>query len=201
VNNVVHPIKAQKAALRRQVAAELLKLSPERQAAESARLRARLQGQELWLNSRNVLLFASMPGEVDLWPLISEALAEGKNVALPRYVSRTRSYVACQVKDMAADVVAGFYGIREPRVECAEEALNRLDFVLVPGVAFDLRGGRLGRGKGFYDRLLANVCGVTCGVAFDEQIVSEVPVEAHDVVLNCILTPTRWVERPRSALE
>jgi 5-formyltetrahydrofolate cyclo-ligase len=65
---------------------------------------------------------------------------------------------------------------------------------LVPGVAFDLHGRRLGRGKGFYDRLLADVRGKTCGVAFDEQIVREVPVEPHDSDVNCILTPTRWIE-------
>jgi 5-formyltetrahydrofolate cyclo-ligase len=76
----------------------------------------------------------------------------------------------------------------------ASAPLNRLDFILVPGVAFDLHGRRLGRGRGFYDQLLANVRGRTCGVAFDEQIVRDVPIEPHDVSLNCILTPTRWVE-------
>jgi 5-formyltetrahydrofolate cyclo-ligase len=66
--------------------------------------------------------------------------------------------------------------------------------VLVPGVAFDSHGRRLGRGKGFYDQLLAFVRGTKCGVAFDEQIVPEIPIEPHDVRLNCILTPTRWIE-------
>jgi 5-formyltetrahydrofolate cyclo-ligase len=66
--------------------------------------------------------------------------------------------------------------------------------ILVPGVAFDLRGYRLGRGKGFYDQLLAAVRGPTCGVGFDEQIVDAVPVEPHDVRLSCLLTPTRWIE-------
>ncbi|MBP9903534.1 MAG: 5-formyltetrahydrofolate cyclo-ligase, partial [Verrucomicrobia bacterium] len=72
--------------------------------------------------------------------------------------------------------------------------LNRLDLVLVPGVAFDPRGGRLGRGQGYYDRLLAGVRGTKCGVAFDEQIVDAVPVGPLDIRLNCILTPTRWIE-------
>jgi 5-formyltetrahydrofolate cyclo-ligase len=65
---------------------------------------------------------------------------------------------------------------------------------LVPGVAFDVRGGRLGRGRGFYDRLLAGVSGAKCGVAFDEQIVDAVPAGPLDIRLNCILTPTRWIE-------
>jgi len=73
-------------------------------------------------------------------------------------------------------------------------SLNRLDFILVPGVAFDLQGRRLGRGKGFYDQILAVVRGTVCGVAFDQQITPEIPVEPHDAVVNCILTPTRWIE-------
>jgi len=79
----------------------------------------------------------------------------------------------------------------------------RLDLALVPGVAFDLNGHRLGRGKGYYDRLLAMLTGPACGVAFDQQIVSQVPNEPHDVRLSCILTPTRWhdVTGPRAALK
>ena len=84
--------------------------------------------------------------------------------------------------------------MREPAAHCAEVPLNRLDLVLVPGVAFDARGGRLGRGKGFYDRLLAAVRGTKCGVAFDEQIVDAVPNGPLDIRLNCILTPTRLIE-------
>jgi 5-formyltetrahydrofolate cyclo-ligase len=72
--------------------------------------------------------------------------------------------------------------------------MNRLDLILVPGLAFDLNGRRLGKGKGYYDRLLAGVSGIKCGVAFDEQVVSEVPAGPHDVRVNCILTPTRWLE-------
>jgi 5-formyltetrahydrofolate cyclo-ligase len=102
--------------------------------------------------------------------------------------------MACRVQNLGTDLGPGQFGIREPLATCQEVELNRLDFVLVPGVAFDLHGRRLGRGKGFYDQLLPAVRGQTCGVAFDEQIVCEVPVEPRDVHLNCILTPTRWIE-------
>ncbi len=88
----------------------------------------------------------------------------------------------------------GRFGIREPVDRCTHLGLNRLDLILVPGVAFDLNGRRVGRGKGYYDRLLRLASGRKCGVGFDEQLVSEVPVEAHDILLNCILTPTRWLE-------
>jgi 5-formyltetrahydrofolate cyclo-ligase len=64
---------------------------------------------------------------------------------------------------------------------------------LVPGVVFDQEGRRLGRGKGFYDRLLPSVGGPLCGVAFDWQVLPAIPVEPHDHVLNYILTPSRWL--------
>jgi 5-formyltetrahydrofolate cyclo-ligase len=72
--------------------------------------------------------------------------------------------------------------------------LNQLDFLLVPGVAFDRSGRRLGRGKGFYDRLLAGVTGMKCGVAWDEQIVHELPAEPHDIAMDLMLTPSRWAD-------
>jgi 5-formyltetrahydrofolate cyclo-ligase len=72
--------------------------------------------------------------------------------------------------------------------------LKRLDLVLVPGLAFDRHGRRLGRGRGYYDRLLAEVPGTSCGVAFDEQLVASDPVGPLDVPLNCILTPSHWIE-------
>src|SRR5204863_2517253 len=97
-------------------------------------------------------------------------------------------------QNLVSDLKIGRFGIREPAEHCPPISLNRLDFILVPGVAFDLTGRRLGRGKGFYDQLLAAVSGTTCGVAFDEQIVREIPVAPHDIRVNCILTPTRWLQ-------
>ena len=80
------------------------------------------------------------------------------------------------------------------RDSCPVVALPELDFVLVPGLAFDRTGQRLGRGKGFFDRMLSQVKGVTCGVTFDWQIVDQVPVEPHDIALDCLVTPTQWLD-------
>jgi hypothetical protein len=126
--------------------------------------------------------------------LVEQSLRLGKEVALPRFDRTTNTYLACQINELPKDLALGRFGIREPTKSCGEMRLNRLDFILVPGVAFDLHGRRLGRGKGYYDQILAAARGKTCGVAFDEQIVREVPVEPHDSDVNCILTPTRWIE-------
>ena len=180
--------------LRSQIRAALQTISPGVCTAASVQACARLKQQSIWNEAQTILFFAPMPMEPDLWPLLAETLAAGKTVALPRFSSAANAYVACRVRDLQRDIETGRFGIREPTGACEGLPLDRLGLVLVPGVAFDLRGGRLGRGKGFYDRLLAAIPGTKCGVAFDEQIVSEVPVGPRDVRMNCILTPTRWIE-------
>ena len=182
-----------KTTLRQQVRARLRALSAEQLRADSQRICERLLTLPVWKRAKIVLLFASLRDEPDLWPVISTALKEGKEVSLPKLDPAGFGYDACPIKSLD-DLSPGKFGILEPRGASTVMALNRLDLVLVPGIAFDPHGGRLGRGKGFYDRLLAAVSGLKCGVAFDEQLVDVVPVGPMDVRLNCILTPTRWIE-------
>jgi 5-formyltetrahydrofolate cyclo-ligase len=189
-----HGWRTRKQELRSEIRVALKTFSSEKRAADSAKARAILLQQNFWKSARAILFFAPLPEELDVWPLVETALIEGKIVALPRFDAGTNRYVAHQIQDAACDVESGKFGIREPKHYCPSVPLNRLDFSLVPGVAFDLRGRRLGRGKGFYDQLLAGISGKTCGVGFDEQIIAEIPVEPHDIHLNCILTPTRWIE-------
>lgn len=183
-----------KSAMRREIRSALAAMSPEQRAGASKQVRDLLTKQRVWQEARSILFFAPTAEEVNVWPLLERGLEEGKVVALPRYVDERAGYKACQVQDPARELEAGKFSIREPILQCPEVPLKRLDLILVPGVGFDLHGRRLGRGKGFYDQMLATVRGTTCGVAFDEQIVREVPVEPHDIHLNCILTPTRWIE-------
>ena len=93
-----------------------------------------------------------------------------------------------------AEIPAGRFGIREPGSGSPAISLHRIDLVLVPGLAFDERGNRLGRGRGDYDRLLEGVRAIKCGVGFDSQLHAEIPVEPHDILLDCILTPGRWLD-------
>jgi 5-formyltetrahydrofolate cyclo-ligase len=183
-----------KASLREQIRATLNNIPLEQRVAASSSACALLQKQSIWINARSILFFAPLRDEPDIWPLLGEALKAGKSVALPRFIPETNSYTACQIGHPDNDIEFGRFGIREPAQSCAHRMLMRLDLVLVPGVAFDLLGRRHGRGKGFYDHLLATGPGPTCGVAFNEQIVNQIPVAPHDVLVNCILTPTRWIE-------
>jgi 5-formyltetrahydrofolate cyclo-ligase len=191
---MTNTLLAQKAALRKQIRGVLQKIPPAVRTSMSAQIRDRLKESAIWKNAGSVLFFAPLPDEPDVWPLLEDALAGAKIAALPRFDSTGNCYVACQVKNLRSELVPGQFGIREPGAGCVEIPLNRLDLALVPGVAFDLLGQRLGRGRGFYDRLLADVDGIKCGIALDEQVVKEIPTGPSDIRLNFILTPTRWVE-------
>jgi 5-formyltetrahydrofolate cyclo-ligase len=181
-----------KAALRAEMRAKLREISQAERDAASIQACALLKQQAIWQNANSILFYAPMPDELDVWPLVAEARAAGKSVLLPRFDPEQNSYVACHIHDLDKDIRIGQFDIREANSSCAINSLKRLDLILVPGIAFDLSGRRLGRGKGFYDQLLAKVAGLTCGVAFDQQIVGRIPVESHDIRLSCILTPTRW---------
>jgi 5-formyltetrahydrofolate cyclo-ligase len=187
------PLANAKASFRQQVRERLNGMTPPQREAASTQICARLRQQAVWKSAGSILFFAPLPGEPDIWPLLEEALRAKKTVALPRFSATSQTYLAARVRHLQSDISVGYFQIREPVARCAEVALSRLDLILVPGMAFDLQGRRLGRGKGFYDRLLAEVHGVKCGVAFDEQIVDAIPVGRLDVRLDCLLTPTRWV--------
>ena len=186
-----------KPTLRARLRAELKAHSSASAASASAALCVRVRASPLWQTARAVLLFFPLPSEPDISPLLDEALASGKLLALPRFNATTNAYEPVQVRDLARELVTGPFGVREPTADCPLAPMNRLDLALVPGLGFDARGHRLGRGKGHYDHLLAGFTGMKIGVAFDFQIVTEVPAEPHDIVLDAVVTPTRWVTAKR----
>ena len=136
--------------------------------------------------------------EVDLTGLVQGLLgAGGVRVCLPRTDWQSMTLEPVAVENLSTDIVVRRYSLREPRADLLPLALGDLDVVIVPGLAFDSTGARLGRGGGLYDRLLARVAGlpagnrpVSVGVCVDEQVVEKVPVEAHDLRVDMILTPT-----------
>jgi 5-formyltetrahydrofolate cyclo-ligase len=182
-----------KAELRRELRLAQKSTSQDAMDEASARACARLRRQAVWKAARSVLFYSPIAGELDLTPLIKAALEAGKIVLLPRYDAIAGSYEAVRVADLKGDCAPGKFGIAEPGSHCAAYPLKSLDLALVPGLGFDSGGRRLGRGRGFYDRLLAQVAGLTCGVALDQQVVEEIPSEEHDIPVDFILTPTRWL--------
>jgi 5-formyltetrahydrofolate cyclo-ligase len=180
--------------IRKEIKERLKGLSTAEREEAARAARELLEKQEEWRAAKSILFFAPMADELDVWPLLNDALQAGKTIGFPKFTADNALYTVCRVENGDRDFTIGKFSIREPAEHCPELDINRLDFVLVPGIAFDLQGRRLGRGRGFYDRMLASVRGTTCGVAFDQQIIPKVPVEPHDILLNRILTPLRWVK-------
>jgi 5-formyltetrahydrofolate cyclo-ligase len=182
-----------KADLRSGVQALIKKLPAEKRKADSAKLCANLKQQAFFQKANAILFFASLPEELDLWPLMNEMLAGKKLIALPCFDADSQSYQPRRIKDIHVEILSGKFGIREPAPTCIAIPLKDLDLVLVPGVAFDSSGHRLGRGRGFYDRLLQNFTGGKIGIAFDEQMVEALPVETNDVKMDWMVTPTQRI--------
>ncbi|HZT22676.1 MAG TPA: 5-formyltetrahydrofolate cyclo-ligase [Verrucomicrobiae bacterium] len=183
-----------KAALREKMLAVLKAIPPAQRQSDSEKICARLEQQEFFKTARAILFFAPLPEEANLWPLLPKALAAGKMAALPCFDAENQRYTPRRVSDLHVEILPGRFGIREPAPACLEIPPDDLDLVLVPGVAFDRHGRRLGRGKGFYDRLLQNTRVIKCAVAFDEQMVEAIPAEAHDVRMDFVVTPTQCLE-------
>lgn len=187
-----HEVVAAKAALRSEMRVVLKGFDAVQRAQHSLRVCNLLKDQDVWRRAIRVLCYAPRGDELDLTPLLDAAVREGKRIALPRFDVATKLYEACEIECPIAQLAPGYSGIREPSADCPVVPFGQLDLVLVPGLAFDLKGGRLGRGRAFYDRILANIQGAKCGVAYEEQVRPSIPLESHDVLLHCLVTPVRW---------
>lgn len=182
----------QKASLRLRIRRELNTVSPDERADASHRLRERIRAWPLFQQARTLLLTASLRDEPDLTPLVEHVQGLGKRCVLPSFDASTSTYVAREWTAPISHLAKGPLGVREPGPDCPEVPFLELDFILVPGVAFDSSGMRLGRGQGHFDRLLRRASrAIFCGVGYDQQIVPAVPVETHDIALHYILTPER----------
>lgn len=134
-------------------------------------------------SSQNILLYHSLPDELPTHDTIAR-WSKTKNIFLPRVNGETLEVVALG-SALSSD---NKYHIAEPQGAAVDP--GRLDLIIVPAVALDPHGHRLGRGKGFYDRLLATTQAYTMGVAMDCQLVDIVPCEQHDITLNAVITST-----------
>jgi len=182
-----------KVTLRRELRRQWRALAPGLRGEASTAAVRQLLGRPEWQAARRVLLYAPLADELDLTALAGPGRKEDRLVALPRFDAARGEYGAAVVVDLGRDLVPGQFGVPEPGAHCPEVPLNQLDFALVPGLGFDHEGRRLGRGRGFYDRLLSALHGTACGVAMDWQVLGSIPAEPHDQAVDYILTPTRWL--------
>jgi len=162
-------------------------------AQASQAIAAGVTGLDGFAKAEALLLTLPFRSEWNAMLVVERALAAGKIVAVPRVEPAERMLRAYRIADAGRDIEPGYRGIPEPRVGCPAIALDRIDWVLVPGVAFDTAGRRLGYGGGYYDRLLPFVSPPAARVAgaFDMQIVDAVPTAAHDLGVDVVVTEQR----------
>lgn len=144
----------------------------------------------------NIMVYLDFNNEVETKPIIDHLFSTSKNVLVPISVVKTKQLVVSKIESLD-DVEVRTYGIREPRPEKVDPVEHdQIDLVIVPGVAFDEDGFRLGYGGGFYDRFIKNLrpdC-ISVAIAFEDQVFKEVPKEDHDISVDFLITEKRIIK-------
>ena len=178
----------EKAQARQEIQRRLEGLSPEQRRDASARILSHLAELPEYADAQTVLLFVSMPDEVDTLPIIADALAAGKTVAVPKVDLLRKRMDAARLLDLD-DLIVGAYGISEPQGAVVVDPVE-IDFILVPARGFDRAGNRLGRGGGYYDRYMAHpdFHATRCGIAFAAQLLDDLPHTPRDLPVHLLVT-------------
>lgn len=181
----------EKQALRARMRASRDALPASAREAKSAEITRRLTQLPVFQSAAVVFAYVSIGSEVGTTGIIAEAVRSGKAVAIPKVVSGQR-LLACCLEVPLDHLRPGFAGIPEPDL-CTPVPPERIDLVIVPGLAFDPAGNRLGYGRGFYDGFLRCLRGVrpdaaTVGLAFAAQVVTSVPTDPWDVPVGFVVT-------------
>lgn len=183
-------ISMQKAQLRSRMRVFLSTINVSERAERSRVIFSKLKSEPHFLMASAVFCYAALPSEADTVEILDHILHSGKKLYLPR-MNAAGGLDCCQVADLSESLTAGKYGVPEPKVDCpALTDLTEIDFALIPGLAFDRSGRRLGRGLGYFDRFLENFsrqC-FLAGLCFYEQLFDAIPFEPHDIAMNLIVT-------------
>lgn len=177
-------------------------IPPSRREEYSRTILNNILSMDVYRRSQTVMAYSSFGSEVDTLPLLFAVLEYGKTLLLPKVNRDAGSLDVYHVKNIERDLRAGVWGILEPISEiCACRSPSEQELILVPGAAFDRHGGRIGYGRGYYDKLLAacrdvNHLPQTIAAAFEVQVVEAVPMEPHDVRIDMLVTEAgQWPRR------
>ena len=149
-----------------------------------------------YLEARIALLYAPATGEVDTMEIIQRSYMYNKIIVLPAFNEETRQMTLLKVDDPAKDLIQGPRGNLEPDpARCKVVPIDCLDIAIIPGLAMDEKGGRIGSGKGYYDRLIPDLPITTrkVGLVFEDQIKGVVPMESHDKYVDIVITESRVI--------
>ena len=191
-----------KAEIRKSILQTRNAMTREEIAAASQEIVKKLTEMEEIRRASTLMVFLSFGSEVDTDDLIRWGWGEGKRIVVPLCCPETRELMPCRI-DGFDELETGHYGIREPKASSLQPVPQReIDAVLIPAVAFDRRGCRIGYGGGYYDRFLPGVPrAAKIGAAFACQIVAEIPADPYDVTVDIIVTEADIIVPAGSAVE
>lgn len=178
-----------KPAIRRELRDKLAAMTDADRQTKSALAAGFMATSPEFAAARVVMLFLSMPHELDTASLALRCWQSGKTVVVPKVSWDQRRMLPVEINSLQANITTTGQGVREP-VGGQPMPVNLIDLVIVPGLGFSKDGHRIGRGMGFYDRFLAqpNFLGISCGMGFEDQIVPALPVLDHDMPLSMLCT-------------
>jgi len=184
-------IQQEKSFIRKEILTRLKNQKEEDRAQKSRMIMQRLFADPEFQCSKTVLFYASFDGEVETFEMMKQSQKRGKQIALPIIRLRQKQIAPYLIHNLEDDLEEGPYGIRQPRMDRAISiSLDEIDLSIVPGVAFDKRNHRLGRGAGYYDRFLSSLPREipSIGLAFDFQIVASLSPQEHDISVSRVIT-------------
>lgn len=176
----------EKAALRAQMGAQLAALTKDDREKSDGVLFARFLALPQVERAKTILLYCGMGAEPDTAQLIAPLLDRGKTVALPRCLPERR--MEARTVSYETVLVRHAYGMLEPGLDCPLISKEKIDLILAPGLAFDQKGFRLGRGGGYYDRYLADFQGQTVALCRQGFCLTQVPTQPHDRPVDLVIT-------------
>ncbi len=180
---------ASKVQIRKMLRERLAAISPEARHEKSLLACNFLIQSAEFAAARVVMLYLSMSQEVDTASLALRCWQQGKVVAVPKVSLDQRHMLPIEITTLNTGLTTSGHGVREP-VSGKPIPVDLISLVVVPGLGFTPQGQRIGRGMGFYDRFLAQpgFSGISCGLAFHEQIIEDIPVLDHDMPLGMLVT-------------
>lgn len=178
-----------KTELRNKLRALLAAIPTEELQQRSAKVAVQLFSQPEYRQAETMMIYLSLPREVDTTSIVVRAWQDGKRVVAPQVLWESKQMIPIEIGSLENDVAVGSMGVREP-IRGEPVPIDAIDLVVVPGLAFDPFGNRLGRGRGFYDRFLSRkeFRGTPCGLALEEQVVTSIPADAKDVQMKMLVT-------------
>lgn len=163
----------------------------------SKKIYQRLIKTKEYNNAKTIMFYVSKDNEVETRFMIEGTIKRNKKICVPKTDRINYRLYPIMIKDIDKDLELGNFGLHEPRLDRRKMVpITKIDLIITPGIAFDRDGYRLGWGKGYYDRFLENTGRIPkIGLAFDFQVVPQLPRDSHDIPVDMVITEKRIMKQ------